>query len=221
MKIRLSQVLAQNFAKIASLPAGLMALSSVSCGSGAPRIPDELLVCENCETEDYPSGPYGTEIGSTVTPLTFSGYRNPEESRTEEEIGFADFYDPEGEKGVKLLLINTAAAWCQPCLIEHGDLPDRVRELSPLGLHVLSALFQDAAGEPASFQTLDTWTRNFETNFPMVVDPGYQMGLYGPAETPPLNLIVDPIDMTLLARFVGNQEGPMWEFIERELAARN
>ncbi len=196
-------------------------LTLVGCGSGKPQIPEELLEVDDVPLGNYPAGPYGQEIGDTLGDLSFQGYRDPSTSRELEEIRFADFYDPDGEKGVRLLLINTAAAWCQPCQIEHGDLPDRVRQFETQGLAVLSLLFQDQNGDPANLRTLDTWASLFDTNFSMALDPSYQMGLYGPAETPPLNLIVDPSDMTLLATFIGNQEGPMWQFIDRELRRRN
>lgn len=194
------------------------ALACSSCGSGKPEIPEELLADGEVPRGDYPQGPYGQEIGDTLGDLSFVGYVDPTSGRDLEEIRFRDFYDPKGEKEVKLLLLNTAAAWCQPCRIEHEDLPARVREFEEKGLRVLSLLFQDPDGAPADRATLDAWVTLYDTNFTMALDPSYQMGLYGPAETPPLNLIIDPTDMTLLATFIGNQDGPMWDFIERELA---
>lgn len=197
------------------------ALFAFGCGSGKPEIPDELLAVDSASGGNYPRGPYGQEIGDTLGDLSFHGYRSPDTNRELEEIRFSDFYDPYGDKGLRLLLINTAAAWCQPCQIEHDDLPDRVREFEGRGLAVLSLLFQDQNGDPADLRALETWATLFDTNFPMALDPSYQMGLYGPAETPPLNLIVDASDMTLIATFIGNQEGPMWDFIERTLRESN
>lgn len=206
---------------------GLVLLSSLvfSCGSGAPQIPEELLNCcqggvAGAASTNYPKGPYGSEVGDTIEDFVFQGYVAPHQNGDMSEIAFSDFYDPSGEQGHRLLLLNTAAAWCQPCAIEHSDLPSRVEEHAGKGLVVLSALFQDEAGDPAGQDTLDTWVRNFDTNFPMVLDPGYQMGRYGPANSPPVNLIVDPVSMQLVARFIGNQEGPMWAFIENELNSR-
>lgn len=192
------------------------------CGSGAPTIPDELLACGGQSNEDdYPPGPYGAEVGDTVENFRFRGYAQPAASRELSNVSFADFFDRDGSSGVRLLLLNTAAAWCQPCQIEHLDLPRRVEELGPRGLRVLSMLFQDSDGRPAAESTLESWVTTFDTNFPMLLDPAYQMGRYGPADTPPLNLVVDPRDMSILRIFVGNQEGPMWSFVEEELDRRN
>lgn len=192
----------------------------LACGSGAPQIPDELLDCDCQSDGDYPKGPYGSEVGDTVEDFSFRGLRNPEESEEWEELSFSDYYDPDGKKGFTLLLFNTAAVWCQPCVIEHSDLPAQASKYEDDGLAIFSALFQDAEGEPADETTLLTWTRTFGTNFAMALDPSYQMGRYGPAASPPLNLVVDPRDMTILARFVGYQDEPLWTFIENELAAR-
>lgn len=230
------------------LVALLLLAIAPGCGSGAPEIPPELLETDDDGNgsgegagradgsgsgsgDDYPAGPYGTEVGDTLENFTFMGLRDPQtqtetqtqtQTQTElEPISFADFYDPDEEKGHTLLLFNTAAAWCQPCQIEHADLPDRKIAHEDQGLVIFSMLFQDESGDQADEEDLDAWITTFDTNFPMAIDPSYQMGRYGPAETPPLNLIVDPRDMTLVARFVGNQEGPMWALIESELEQRN
>ena len=82
-------------------------------------------------------------------------------------------------------------------------------------------MFQDADGGGAGEEELQFWVSTFDSNYTMALDPSYQMGRYGPAETPPLNLVVDPTDMTIIESFIGNQEGPMWALIERELEERN
>lgn len=212
---------------ISTLLLGSLLLAAASgCGTGAPTIPPELLeppagAGGESSGDDYPPGPYGNEQGQVMQNFSFQGLRNPIESEEYEEISFQDFYDPDGSRGINLLLFNTAAAWCQPCQIEHDDLPDRVDELSGQGFVAFSMLYQNAQNGPSDEATLDAWVKNFDTNFPMALDPAFQMGRYGPADTPPLNLVVDPRDMSIMARFIGNQEGPMWAFIERELAARN
>jgi len=192
----------------------------LACGSGGPQIPEELLDCD-CQSEgEYPPGPYGAELGDTIEDFSFRGLQNPEVNEDWKELRFSDYYDPQGEKGLTLLLLNTAAVWCQPCVIEHSDLPSRAEQYKDEGLAVFSALFQDADAEPADEATLLTWTRTFGTNFAMALDPSYQMGRFGPAASPPLNLVVDPRDMKILARFIGYQDEPLWTFIEDELAAR-
>ena len=202
----------------------LSALLASACGTGKPQIPPELIGAggnANNPSADYPSGPYGIEVGSIVENFQFQGFVQPELDKTLETIDFAQFYDPKGEKNHELLLLNTAAAWCQPCRIEHASLPGRAEEFAPQGLVIFALLFQDSDGEPATEETLDLWTSNFGTSFPMALDPSFQMGRYASAETPPLNLVVDARTMKILRLFIGNQDEALWDFIATELAERS
>ncbi len=200
-------------------------LLSGGCGSNTPEIPDELLTPVSTGSGNYPGGPYGAEAGDTIENLSFTGWRNPlavgRDPARLETLSFSDFFDPDGEEGFELILLNTAAAWCQPCRIEHADLPDRNATYGADGLVIFSLLFQNADGEPATTDDLSLWTNAFDTDFPIALDPDFQMGRYGPAETPPTNLVVDARTMKILRRFDGNQEGPLWAFIEQELDDRS
>jgi hypothetical protein len=196
-------------------------LAVAGCGSNTPEIPPELLVSSGCNAANYPEGPYGGEPGDMVQNFCFQGFRNPEQdsSGALEEVAFADFYDPEGER-YELLLVNSAAIWCQACQVEHQTLPAEYGELGPKGLGLLSALFQDAERDPADRDDLDVWIRTFEPNFPMVLDPDYQLGVYASAETAPLNLVVDARTMRIERKFIGDQAAVIWPFIAEELASR-
>ena len=55
----------------------------------------------------------------------------------------------------------------------------------------------------------------------MAIDPSFQMGRFGSAETPPLNLVVDARTMKILRQFVGNQDEALWDFISNELSERS
>ena len=199
-----------------------LALAAFGCGSNRPEIPPELLgTSSGCAATDYPSGPYGAEPGDTVQNFCFQGYRSPEpgSGNALEELAFADFHDPAGGT-YELLLINSAAIWCSACQVEHQTLPEHYAELGPRGLGLLSALFQDAQREPADSEDLDVWVETFEPNFPMVLDPDYQLGAYASAETAPLNLVVDARTMRIMRTFIGDQATVQWTYIEAELASR-
>lgn len=196
---------------------------SFGCGTGAPDIPPELLDAGGSNSSSYPAGPYLADVGATLENFAFTGFRDPRAASYDrarfERVAMDDYYDPEGLHH-ELLLLNTAAVWCQACRVEHRSLPERHEEFRPRGLVIVSALFQDAASNPAAADDLLVWTRQFETNFPMVLDPEFQLGRYASAETAPLNLIVDTRTMQILERFIGDQEAVLWPYIERELDQR-
>lgn len=208
--------------------ASLLALPVVSlaCGSNTPELPSELLgSSSSCSAPDYPSDGFGTEPGGVVENACFSGYRAPADVAPSPEhleiIAFSDYYDRAGTKGVELLLVNTAAVWCSACISEHRVLPGHYEELGPQGLIIVSTLFQDAQRNPASLADVERWIENFDTNFPMVIDPELQMGAYASTDTAPLNMVVDARSMRILRKYVGDQAAVMWPFIESELTQRN
>jgi len=204
----------------------LLPLLALGCGTNAPEVPSELLGGgSSCAAPHYPEAGFGTEPGDVVSNACFSGYRSPAavppSAEHLETIAFSDYYDPAGTKGVGLLMVNTAAIWCSACTSEHRGLPARQEQLGEQGLVILGTLFQDAQRNPASIGDLDRWVSNFEVNFPMVTDPDLQMGTYASPDSAPLNLLIDPRNMRILGKYVGDQGAVMWPFIESELALRS
>jgi hypothetical protein len=194
----------------------------LACGSNRPEIPPELLVAGGCDAPGYPAGPYGGEPGDIVQNYCFQGFRSPVAGSDAalESLAFGDFYDPEGQR-YELLLVNSAAIWCSACQVEHQTLPAIYGDLSGRGLGLLSALFQDAERDPSSRDDLDVWIETFEPNFPMALDPDYQLGAYASAETAPLNLVVDARTMRIERKFIGDQASVLWPYLEEELAGRD
>ena len=200
------------------------------CGTNRPEIPPELLgsngessLSAGCDNPSYPGGPFGTGPGATVVNTCFRGWATPGSSdHTDAElqdIGFGSFYDPT-HKQYELLLVNSAALWCAACKAEHQTLGQHYAELAPRGLALVSALFQNNAGEPADTNDLALWVQTFDVKFPMLLDPDYQLGAYASADTAPLNLLVDARTMTIMQKWVGDQSTVIWPLIEDELTKR-
>ncbi len=210
----------------------LTAIAAIGCGTNRPDIPKELLQpAGDSGASGYPAGPYGSSEGDTVENFLFTqAWLDPEAAGYDPAklapIQFSDFYDPDGTKGIEILLVNTAAVWCSACKAEHGgsgstkNLNDHFDELSPKGFRILSLLFQDAQSNPATPDHLVAWTSSFETHFPMGLDPEFQMGRYATSETAPLNMVVDARTMKILKKYVGDQSAVIWPYIESELDKR-
>lgn len=201
----------------------VLLLVAAGCGTNRPERPDDLGSVTDCAA-GYPAGPYGTEPGDVLKNACFQGWFRPDgvarTPETLEPIALGDFYDPRGTRNIRLLLVNTAALWCSACRIEHQSLPQHAEALGPAGLAVLSAIFQGVEREPASFEDLKLWVETYSSNFPTLLDPNYEFGLYASAETAPLNLIVDPRTMKILKKYIGDQSAVIWPYIEAELARR-
>jgi len=192
------------------------ALFWAGCGSNAPEIPDEL--------RGQSSG-FGSEPGQLAENFCFQGWHDPKAvgfTGNLESICLYDFNDPIGTKGgIELLLVNTSALWCQACRQEHQTLGDNVNQRKSRGLALVSLLFQDNERNPAEAADLGLWTRQYGVEFPMALDPLYQMGRYAPGDTAPLNLLLDAHDkMRILKKWTGNQESVIWPTIDTVLTAR-
>jgi hypothetical protein len=215
----------------------LLSLWLAGCGTNRPTIPEELLTLDGSggTIAGYPEGPYANAkdglLGGVVENKTFyEGWLNPSAAGYDPaalgRISFGDFYDPTGET-YELLMVNTAAIWCEACKIEHGGSANRpslnahYRTLSPKGLVILSLLFEDSERNPAEPNDIVNWTKTFKTEFPMALDPEYQMASYQPDKTrAPFNMVIDTRTMKIVATYVGDQAALMWPFIEQELDAR-
>lgn len=209
---------------LAALALGCTAALALGCGTNKPELPADIEAPASCVALGYPEGPYGTEAGAVVRNVCLRGWLAPErvshDESSLEPVRLSDFYDPDGQRGIELLLVNTAAVWCSACRIEHDDLPRRAPSYLPRGLRIVGSLFQDQKQNPASVEDLKRWVETFKTNFPMSLDPNYAFGLYASAETAPLNLLIDARTMKILKKYIGDQSAVMWPYIDAELAAR-
>ncbi len=211
-----------------------LALGGVACGTNRPEIPDYLLKDDSGTKAGYPSGPYAKDIKSNdpVADIQFAkGWLNPKADGYDPEklvpIALSDFYDPDGQKGIELVLLNTAAGWCGACKNEHAgtgsnpSLGEHAAELAPRGFRVLSALFQDGQSNPAQEKHLVSWAKTYETDFPFVLDPENQLGgAFNVTKLAPLNLVIEAKTMKVLFGTTGDQSEVIWPFVEGELDKR-
>ena len=209
-------------ATTAAFVGALAALAATACGNNAPDIPPELLQGSGGQTAAYPPEPYGNGEGDVVKPVCFAkGWRDPTaagyDTSRMEQICFSDFYDPDGKKGVKLLMLNTAAFWCSACKEEHPELPGVYAELHPKGLEILSAVYEKSDRSPTGPDDLALWAKTFGTNFPMVTDPTFKMGFFIDAATAPINVIVNARTMAIEKRYVGDQRAAIQAYLHSQL----
>jgi hypothetical protein len=197
-----------------------------------PELPSDLAVTLERERlapgyvdASYPNGPYGFVQGSVVPNMDFLGWASPSDTGYDleriESIHLGQFYDPDGDKGIELLMVNASAVWCTVCQAEFLDLREAgvYAELKPRGLEVLGVLFEDSDALPARYSDMQTWARVFEVAFPFVIDPGFKMGAFFDRSATPMNMVIDARTMELLISMTGyNPE--LYEWIERELTAR-
>lgn len=211
----------------AFLPLALSSLLVLACdgggdesntGSDAPPFP-EGQGQDPAQGVEYAPGPYGIEVGSVIANYKFVGYPSPDtDKKTPLEIQLADFYNPTGD-GVypegspmgagnakpKALMISVASVWCGPCNYESDSvLPGEYAHYNPMGVEFLLNLADGPdVGIPAKLTHLKSWTTQYDTKWPAVIDPSYKLAALFTQDAYPANFIVDTKTMKILSAIAG------------------
>lgn len=91
-------------------------------GANAPAPP--ATETPSAKVVAYPSGPYGTGLGSTVQNMAFMGWLTPLDVGFDTtqlvRVNLSDYYNPDGTKPIKAIWLNSSAVWCSACQAEYG-----------------------------------------------------------------------------------------------------
>jgi hypothetical protein len=116
----------------------------------------------------YPEGPYGANEGDLVPDLAFEGYRAY--SDVWEQFALDDFYDPTGEKGIKYLLVISAAAWCPGCQSAASALSPLYAGYHERGVRIIHLMRESLTTAPATKETVDLWRDKYRITFDNALD---------------------------------------------------
>jgi hypothetical protein len=192
----------------------LTALAASACGSNDAQVPQALLdAIHKQDPAGYPAGPYGSRVGETVQNLCFSGWQNPKAQAYDtsqlDRICLGDFHD---DANARLLLVESCAIWCVACRSEYGgngasqpSLAERLGERQNRGFRILGTIFQDAESKPATPDHAATWASTYSLEFPFVVDPDHQLGLFVSSAIAPFNVLIDTGTMKVVFELQGDE----------------
>jgi hypothetical protein len=178
----------------------------------------------------YPGAPFGTQLGSVINNFDFLGWHEPAarayDPGTFEKVQLSDFYDPDGSKGYKVIMINASAVWCSVCKAEYAgqidgkSLDQHYQEYAPKGVVFIGALFEDASNppKPAKPSDLGNWGDKYNVTFPMVLDPGFKFGAFFTADATPMNLVIDARTMKITGKVLGGDMKKLWSLVDQTLA---
>lgn len=136
----------------------------------APRQDTRPAIEDTTIVDGYPSGPYENFAGYVFPPLELDGYRDASPVWT--KISMREYFDPDGSKGIRGVVVIVAAAWCSVCQAEAKWQPDAyTTTYKARGAKFITPLVQDAARKPAVRQTADTWRDYFKIPYAVAIDP--------------------------------------------------
>jgi len=141
---------------------------------------------------------YGARVGDVIPDLHFEGYRA--RSDVWEPVSIHDFYDPTGEKGIRYVLIISAAAWCPGCRAAAGALAAVYDDYEPKGVRFVHLMRESETTAPATKATVDRWRDNYVITYDNLLDDKQQSFSLQPAElrSTPYISIVDARTMKVL-----------------------
>jgi hypothetical protein len=196
--------------------------ATATAGGGAAAAPPSVV---DYEKRDYPAGPYGTGQGSTLEDFAFLGWRDPVAAGYDvtklEQVHLSEYYDPTGQKGLKLIWINASAVWCSVCRAEMQDIKSNAvhATFAPKGVQLIVTLFEDKNSGPARPLDLHNWGSDakHQIDFPLLLDPGFKLGAFFTSDATPLNMLVDARTMRVLDATMGYST-TYWSGVDKLLA---
>jgi hypothetical protein len=166
----------------------------------------------------YPEGPFGTGVGDIVANLRFDGWLDPAAATFDAAaitpIELGSYYDPQGSKGVELVVVNACTVWCVPCK-EVRHLPAQAAEFGT-SVAVVATLSQDADFMPISTGAMAIWATANDITFPLGADADNKLGAFAVVEAVPNYIVIDARDMRLLGVFEAADPG-LWPFVAQKL----
>lgn len=147
--------------------------------------------------DGYPVGPYGKKEGAIFPPLSFSGYRDGSTVWT--TISMREYFDPDGSKGVRGVLVIAAAQWCGVCQNEvKWVTPAYVGNYRDRGAKFLTTLLQDGEHRPSTQATATLWRDVYSIPYAVAIDPDLDtLPSDGGVLTLPYTYVIDPRSMRI------------------------
>ncbi|MHB1845687.1 MAG: TlpA family protein disulfide reductase [Deltaproteobacteria bacterium] len=175
----------------------------------------------------YPAAPYETNRGGTFPDFFLGGgYWNPSTTPTPDIpnfqptslMAFHQLYC----SGFKYALVDISAVWCPHCNTEAQELPTQwVPKWLPKGGIVYSVLEEGATPNvPATMADLQSWISQYQTNYPMALDPQENLVTGLSLQAWPANIILDLKTMKVVDAVFGATDQFFTEFDQTLNAAQ-
>jgi len=177
---------------------GLLTFALAACSSSSGTGSSSGASCT------YPAGPYGTVVGSVVDPsLHWQGF--VDDSGQAQDVSMRDYFDCDGSKGVRALLLDESATWCIDCETEAAQISPLVpAKWKSEGIAVVTLMAQDQQQNAATLDTALSWRNEYAlTAGAVCADPQWTTKLWGGAPASgngfPTNAVIDPRTMKIVA----------------------
>ena len=144
-----------------------------------------------------------TQPGQIFPNLTLQGVRSVATVNTPATVSMAEFYDPDGLQ-YDLLHVMAIFMWCPHCNNETNDVSTIAAWQSNHRVAAVQIAMLGYGNASPTWAELQKWVGDHKLNFPVLVDgQGAQLGQYFSVNYVPINIVVNPRSMEILAVDVG------------------
>ena len=196
--------------------ASFLVLAGIGCGSSTGGglyvpMPDADLTGQtvNPDGTAYPTSNIGgqprtaTQAGQIFPNLTLEGIRSAATVDTLAVVSMAEYYDPAGAR-YDLVHVMGIFLWCPHCNNETNNLSQIAAWRADKRVAVIQIAMEGYGAASAGWSELQKWVGDHSLDFPIVVDgKGAELGQYFSVNYVPLNIVVNPRTMEILAVDVG------------------
>lgn len=193
--------------------AGLWANCSGAAGGGLRYVPmPDADLSGGIVSPDgtaYPTTNIGgqprtaTQPGQSFPNLTLEGVRSAATMDTPTVVSMAEYYDPAGAR-FDLLHVIGLFMWCPHCANETVNLSKISAWRADHRVAVVQIAMLGYGNASPGWSELQKWVGDHNLDFPVLVDGrGAQLGQYFPVNYVPVNIVVNPRTMEILAVDVG------------------
>jgi hypothetical protein len=180
---------------------------------------------------DYPAGPYGVSLHSTIADLTFVAVHNP--ASLSDIPGGANEIHLDSYRTAKALLITAGAGWCYYCNQEEPAVEafyqscndstkntcQKNTDSGKTNLAVLEVLINnETPGVPADLDFLAKWAKQYNVSFDLGVDPTQVLNPYYSLDALPSHMLIQTSDMQIMWQDNGEDNSQLMSAVNYVLA---
>jgi hypothetical protein len=170
------------------------------------------------QAPDYPKGPFGQNIDSVIKDYVFDGLMNPKsvnyvaDDTTITKVALHQFYNPTKDTSKsRVMLLTWSALWCYYCKQQASTVMKEYATWHPQGAEFMELVFEDVDSNPSQWKDLTSWTKTYKLEFPSVLDPGINSGIYFDKNAAPYNMVIDLSTMKITFATAGAIDGTTME----------
>ncbi len=184
-----------------ALPGGIDGIKNDPDAAVDTARPDTAVAdtgaAETTVVDGYPAGPYDKVAGAVFPPVSLSGYRDGDAAWT--TLSMREYFDPDGSKGIRGVVVVVAAQWCGVCQNEAKWVPAAyTANYRAKGAKFITPLLQDLAHKPATRAVADQWREAYAIPFAIAIDPELTTLPVGiGAVSLPYMFVIDPRTMRI------------------------